>query len=198
MLFNSLLAYAAFPFVGKCSNLIELRSKPLPLEIAWIHSALYSLDRGFDDAKLRRFLAHSKLFRSFFIKSNGQETWFWTKRGKGLKICPNDDDLFVAVQLYIMCHLILLSKPWADDGRVLLRRQILRRFGRIISFWVIIWREKGRTVLNESERIWTNRKTGRRFWTRRTIKRTQQTTPLWNNNDLCSTKLENIPYICID
>ena len=74
MLFNSLLAYAAFPFVGKCSNLIELRSKPLPLEIARIHSALYSLDRGFDDAKLRRFLAHYKLFLSFFIKSYGQET----------------------------------------------------------------------------------------------------------------------------
>ena len=36
MIFNSLLAYAAFPFVGKCSNLIELRSKPLPLEIARI------------------------------------------------------------------------------------------------------------------------------------------------------------------
>ena len=36
MLFYSLLAYAAFPFVGKCSNLIELRSKPLPLEIARI------------------------------------------------------------------------------------------------------------------------------------------------------------------
>ena len=74
MLFNSLLAYAAFPFVGKCSNLIELRSKPLPLEIARIHSVLYSLDRGFDDAKLLRFLTHSNFFHSFFFKSYGQET----------------------------------------------------------------------------------------------------------------------------
>jgi hypothetical protein len=51
---------------------------------------------------------------------------------------------------------MLLSKPWADDGRVLLRRQILSGldglspFGGVVA---IIWREKGRTVLNESERI---------------------------------------------
>ena len=56
MIFNSLLAYAAFPFVGKCSNVVA--------------QMLFVL---IDDAKLRRFLAHSKLFRSFFIKSYGQE-----------------------------------------------------------------------------------------------------------------------------
>ena len=87
MLFNSLLAYAAFPFVGKCSNLIELRSKPLPLEIAWIHSALYSLDRGFDDAKLRRFLTHSNFFRSFLPKYRRQKHRFATNGRRWLRIC---------------------------------------------------------------------------------------------------------------
>ena len=33
-----------------------------------------------DDAKLRRFLAHSKLFLSFFLKSNGQGPRLWTNR----------------------------------------------------------------------------------------------------------------------
>ena len=133
MLFNSLLAYAAFPFVGKCSNLIELRSKPLPLEIARIHSALYSLDRGFDDAKLRRFLAHSKLFRSFFIKSYGQETWFWTKRGKGLKNCPNDDDLFVAMGAEVphLCAHVIISYLFMLNSSISLMALFSERISRV-------------------------------------------------------------------
>ena len=42
-----------------------------------------------DDAKLRRFLAHSKLFLSFFLKSIGQGVWLWTKRRNLFKSCPN-------------------------------------------------------------------------------------------------------------
>ena len=41
-----------------------------------------------DDAKLRQFLAHSKLFLSFFIKTNGQNICFWTKRRTLFKSCP--------------------------------------------------------------------------------------------------------------
>ena len=37
----------------------------------------------FDDAKLRRLCSHSKLFLSFFLKSNGQGAWLWTKHEEG-------------------------------------------------------------------------------------------------------------------
>ena len=43
-----------------------------------------------DDAKLRRFSAHSKLFRSFFIKSIGQGPRLWTNRRNDVDYCPKE------------------------------------------------------------------------------------------------------------
>ena len=42
-----------------------------------------------DDAKLRWFLAHSKLFLSFFLKSIGQGPRLWTNRRNRVDSCPN-------------------------------------------------------------------------------------------------------------
>ena len=41
-----------------------------------------------DDAKLRRFSAHSKLFLSFFLKSIGQGLRLWTNRRNDVDSCP--------------------------------------------------------------------------------------------------------------
>ena len=57
-----LLAYAAFPFVGKRSN-------------------------PFDDAKLRRILAHCNFFCRFLLKYRRQRNQFATICPKWLKIC---------------------------------------------------------------------------------------------------------------
>ena len=46
--------------------LIGLRPNPLSLEIARISSALYSLIRGFDDAKVQRLLPDSKNLGEIF------------------------------------------------------------------------------------------------------------------------------------
>ena len=43
-----------------------------------------------DDAKLRRFLAHSKFFLSFFLKSIGQGPRLWTNRRNDVDSCPKE------------------------------------------------------------------------------------------------------------
>ena len=43
-----------------------------------------------DDAKLRRFSAHSKLFLSFFLKSIGQGARLWTNRRNDVDSCPKE------------------------------------------------------------------------------------------------------------
>ena len=74
MIFNSLLAYAAFPFVGKCSNLIELRSKPLPLEIARISfSSLLAWSR-FWRCKVTTVFGSFQTISSFFLQK------LWTRK----------------------------------------------------------------------------------------------------------------------
>ena len=65
MLFNSLLAYAAFPFVGKCSNLI-------------------------DDAKLRCFWVSFQTFSLFFHQKLWTRSLIVDISEKSLQILSNN------------------------------------------------------------------------------------------------------------
>ena len=67
--------------------LIGLRPNPLSLEIARISSALYSLIRGFDDAKVQRLLPDSKNLGEIFPELLRQGIIDATKLAQGAKSC---------------------------------------------------------------------------------------------------------------
>ena len=109
MLFNSLLAYAAFPFVGKCSN------------VWWC-----KVTAVFDSFQTISLFFHQKLWtRNLILDKTGKRLEKLSKRWWFIRRCT----IIYNVSSDVAEH--VLGRWWAGTAQV----TDFARFGRIITFW---------------------------------------------------------------